>query len=146
MELRSEPSTVATDRQRSALLARAIAAKRQSFEEYQDQPAEPQNQQLKGGGVDSVKQRFRERMAARMRQQQPTRSQNDQHAKQDQHSSRGSYSRDLPVSKPQEMPRPAKPQTSSRPNILSLAGEEMFQHLDFYERSLKAVESQREVR
>lgn len=146
MELQSEPSTVAIDRQRSALLARAIAAKRQSSGEYQDQPAESQSQQLKGGGVDSVKQRFRERMAARMRQQQPTRSQIDQQARQDQRSSYNGYSRNLPVSKPQEMPRPAKPQTSSRPNILSLAGEEMFQHLDFYERSLKAVESQREVR
>jgi hypothetical protein len=98
--------------------------------------------QPKGNGngeVDSVKQRFRERMAARMRQTPSGVTDNEPSRSQQPTSYFGSTSRHGLSGRPMK----ANTSPAGSPNILSLAGEEMFQHLDFYERSLKAVESQR---
>lgn len=132
IELQSEPSANGTDRQRSALLAKVIASKRQSTPEGPD--ASTMENQPKEGGVDSVKQKFRERTAARKRQNLAAR-QESKPGTQLVHTTRNGSS-----------PTNSKPiRSAAQHSILSLAGEEMFQYLDFYERSLQAVEHKRDV-
>lgn len=143
-ELQSEPSTATTDRQRSVVLAKAIAARKQ--QQLPREPTATQNENASQvSNVEGVKQRFRERMAARMRQKP-----NAGRADQQPQYGRGSSGQDT-TQHPgnryfmQETPKPAgKSPALERQKLIRLAGEEMFQHLDFYERSLKAVETLRE--
>jgi hypothetical protein len=142
-ELQSEPSTSTTDRQRSVVLAKAIAARQQSSREA---PC-TQNDSVKTTNtkVDDVKQRFRERMTARMRQTNP-----ESNAQAIEQPVTRSHHHIIPTqpryfmeaSKP--VPPAAKAVDFDRQKLIRSAGEEMFQHLDFYERSLKAVELKRE--
>jgi len=145
VELQSEPSTTTPDRKRSAVLAKAMAARRTSISEPQNQQQNataPNNPQ---STVDVVKQRFRDRMAARLRggSNPPAPEEQPQPAREEQQqptSKPNSY-----FGKPRSTPAPKTAAPAfDRQRLIRLAGEEMFQHLDFYERSLKAVEGQRE--
>lgn len=144
VELQSEPSTATTDRQRSVVLAKAIAARKQ--QQLPTGPTATQNDNASQvSNVEGVKQRFRERMAARMRQksnaggghQQPQVGRGNNGQDTTQHPGNRYFM--------QATPKPAvKSPALERQKLIRLAGEEMFQHLDFYERSLKAVETSRE--
>ena len=70
VELQSEPSTATSDRQRSVVLAKAIAARQQSSKERAAVQHQNNGPSLSpaGSNVEGVKQRFRDRMAARLRQ------------------------------------------------------------------------------
>ena len=126
MELQSEPSTAVVDKEHSAA---AIAKNYAMHRNETEQPGQ-------GGGVpdkatsraaidkeklEGVKQRFRDRIAARKRE-----------------SNRTTASATTPQGKPAVPVTPSPPQTAR--SLFRSAGEEMYQHLDFYERSLKAVE------
>lgn len=132
-DLQSEPSTAVSDRQRSVVLAKAIATRHQSL----------QKKELTGisnqSTVDGVKQRFRDRMAARLRRDAPTNGAGNRSRQPAQQAPQQAYFM-------RETPIPAKKTTSDfdRQKLMRSAGEEMFQHLDFYHRSLEAVESQRD--
>lgn len=144
-ELKSEASTAVVDRQRSAILAKAIASRNQDHSERQGQGQ--QNQSGEGfnsnqSTVDATKQRFRDRMAARLRRDAPpnaTERRSSSHELPDQAAPHNAYLM-------RETPKPVKKTTPDfdRQKLIRSAGEEMFQHLDFYERSLQAVENQRE--
>lgn len=82
--------------------------------------------------VDSVKQRFRDRMAQRQQQQPPTPPQQQQPSR---------YS--SPFSQPPVRQRLVSLRTPEERNLLRSAGEEMCSQMDFYERSLKAVDTVR---
>ena len=129
-ELQSEPSTTTTDRQRSVVLAKAIAARQQSTKERSTQQNDNRDNQ---SNVEDVKQRFRDRMAARLRQKN------------------AGVNGDRPNVSPastryimQDDPKPANKAPTQRQKLIRLAGEEMFSHLDFYQRSLEAVQTSRE--
>lgn len=119
-ELQSESSTAIENRERSAAIAQHYAPDRSS------------DTAGRGGGidkqkVDGVKQRFRERVAARKaatNAQQP-------------YESRSPYY-PTPAHEP-----PHNSPTQHVRDVFRSAGEEMYQHLDFYERSLRAVEDSR---
>lgn len=133
-ELQSEPSTTTTDRQRSVVLAKAIAARQKSFSNRQGQQKDGNTAyQVK---VEGVKQRFRDRMAARMKQNNSEAGAYDQQPPRNSSRVQGNTSgrpvKSVPANKIEKQ------------KLIRLAGEEMFQHLDFYERSLQAVENQRE--
>jgi hypothetical protein len=130
-ELQSESSHYAVDREHSATLANNFSSRQQ-----QQPPHHHQQQQQKTTGsvvsentgrmdknkIDEVKKRFRDRIAAK--KQQPTHNCNAPAA-----------NRYTPAVTP-----------SPQPNFRSFfrsAGEEMHQQLDFYERSLRAVENDR---
>ena len=104
LELQSEPSTAAPDTREAAQIAQSFAMHRN------DNPA-PSITSRSGqekAKLEGVKQRFRDRVAAKKRERSAA-----------------------PIN-----PSPQQVQRS----LIRSAGEEMFQHLDFYERSLKAVE------
>ena len=97
-DLQSETSTAITDRDRSVVLARAITHSNQH------------NGVSNRSKIDDIKQRFRNRSAAKSQNQNPSKQ---RFAETSKRSAGNSFHRTV--------------------------GEEMFQHLDFYERSLKAV-------
>lgn len=120
MELQSEPSSAhfGGGRQHSAAVARNLAAQRNS-------PA-----QQEGGRVgidkeklDGVKQRFRERIAAKKKLTQ---------------------TKTAPRHTPSKSSAQVSPSPASAKSLFKAAGEEMYSHLDFYERSLRAVDTTRE--
>lgn len=123
MELQSDPSSAHfLARERTAGLAK-------NFTEQQSSRAQQSNADGRGGidkeKLEGVKQRFRDRIAAKKKLAATKSTESPAH----------------PISKP-----PAQV-TSSPPNAKSLlkaAGEEMYSHLDFYERSLRAVDTSRE--
>jgi len=139
-QLQSEPSTaLSRDKQHSVVLAKAIAAK-QRFD-VQNSSTENKSIATNQNKINDVKQRFRERMAAKIRR-------ND-----GEPSETGGYTPSQTRSDLQSshLQQPTKEKTRSSRNHVSheqqklfrSAGEEMFQHLGFYERSLKAVEDSR---
>jgi hypothetical protein len=85
--------------------------------------------------VDTVKQRFRDRMAQRQQQQQPPAT-----PQQQQQPSRYSSSSSQPPVARQRLVSLRSPEER---NLLRSAGEEMCSQMDFYERSLKAVDTVR---
>jgi len=114
-ELQSESSAAITEREHSVVLARAITAKNQGRISQSGG-----NGKISQSKLEDVKQRFRNRSAGR----------NGVTAT----SKQGTSARANPTN-----PR-RDPSTQERMNMFRAVGEEMFQHLDFYERSLKAVE------
>ena len=131
-DLQSEPSTAVSDRQRSVVLAKAIATRHRSLQKKDHPDSSHQST------VDGVKQRFRDRMASRLRRDAPTIGVGI-HPQQPAQAPRPAYFM-------RETPMPVKKTTSDfgRQKLMRSAGEEMFQHLDFYHRSLEAIESQRD--
>jgi hypothetical protein len=118
VELQSEASTAIHEKERSGILTRSFAMRRN------DVVSPDSSGRISNGKVDSVKQRFRDRMAAKKEAiASPTTVNNPYGARS------------------QPSPRFITPSPPNRSALLRSAGEEMFQHLDFYERSLKAVDS-----
>ena len=102
-ELQSESSAAITEREHSVVLARAITANsRAGGMMNQRRGANPAGSRISRTKIDDVKQRFRDRSAAKG-------------ASPSQKGAANAHGFDRTI------------------------GEEMFQHLDFYERSLKAV-------
>jgi len=114
-ELQSESSAI-TDRDHSIVLAKAIAAN-SAIGEQSPQGSPPNNTEK----INGVKQRFRDRNVNRTGTVPPP-----------------SQAPHL-ASEPKNYPERVAP--SIRSLQRRLVGEEMFQHLDFYERSLRAVEN-----
>lgn len=127
IELQSESSFVTAEHEHSAALARNLSIPRPAIESPVSNPAEHSDKQR----LDNVKQRFRDRIAARKMQRHST----------PPASSPSSTGKRYHMSPQTLTPSPAK-SSAMRDFVLS-AGEEMYQQLDFYERSLRAVESTR---
>lgn len=123
-ELQSESSHAIADREHSVILARAITAKGSADASSLQRRGNRINQTT----IEGVKKRFRDRMAAKLR------------VSTGSESASSSY---LPSPSPLgSLSRTPSPRTPLPVNHkYRLAGEEMFQALDFYERSLKAVDS-----
>ena len=122
-ELQSESSTAVENREQSAAIAQNYAPDRNIDGAVRSGGIDKQK-------VDGVKQRFRERVAARKaaaNAQQP-------------HESRSPYHPTPAHVSPHHSP------TQQARDLFRSAGEEMYQHLDFYERSLRAVQNTREDR
>ena len=128
-ELQSESSHAIADREHSVILARAITARNRS----DTSSVQRRGNRINQSTIEGVKQRFRDRMAAKLR------------VSTDNDGSEGGAS--SLVTSPSNLGLPRKSPNARTPLPVThryrLAGEEMFQHLDFYERSLKAVESSR---
>lgn len=123
-DLQSEASTAFTDRDRSVVLARAITRTNQSCRIRSD----GNNGEAGGRGshrvkIDDIKQRFRNRSAAKF-QFNAADKPYDSSSKQSSFRNRSSETDN----------------NNTETNFRRTVGEEMFQHLDFYERSLKAIE------
>ena len=115
-DLQSESSAAFTEKDHSIILARAITRTNHSNKRSSDGVDRGiggrTNDRLK---IDNIKQRFRRRSAAKFQFNSSKRSNDAQnHALSNSNNNGNSFYRTV--------------------------GEEMFQHLDFYERSLKAVE------
>lgn len=122
-ELQSEASTATSDRQRSIILAKAI--RNRSVVGGRESPQN--DQRGSQARIEDVKQRFRDRMAAKMRP-----------GRQQQHNLTKAHGQNTNLREMTKSRLDAENQKVAR-----LVGEEMYQHLDFYERSLKAVENVR---
>ena len=120
-DLQSESSAAIAEREHSIVLARAITASRRA---PLSQASVPKPIGL--SKIEEVKQRFRSRSASRniLSSSRPTPA-----------SSRGFKSANTLRKKYQDQ------SVRDRNAMFRAVGEEMFQHLDFYERSLKSVES-----
>jgi hypothetical protein len=133
-ELQSESSTAIAEREHSVVLARALTTnKANNIGTPSPNKAEGRISKSK---IDDVKQRFRDRTAAKML--------NSSAETATTYSQSPSPTRSYPVNSdtPQSQDTSA---ARERSNLFRTVGEEMFQHLDFYERSLKAVESSRRI-
>lgn len=125
VELQAESSTIIAERERekSLVLAKNIAHETQSSVHERATPRISQDK------INGVKQKFRDRMAERMRASPENNP---------------SPVRRSPPTPERPMERKRTPPPSSYNNRMRMtAGEEMFSHLDFYERSLKSVERDR---
>jgi hypothetical protein len=121
--MQEESSTAIAEKEKSFFLAKAIAHETPSA--VLERGGTPRISQQR---INDVKQKFRARMAHRNRPS-PNSSQ------------QSSPRRSPPApERPPERPLPT-PTLNSR--LRMTAGEEMFQHLDFYERSLRAVDNAR---
>lgn len=123
-ELQAESSTIIAERERekTAVLAKTIAHETQSSVQEHTTPRISQEK------INGVKQKFRDRMAERMRASPETNN--------------TSPRRSSPT--PETMARSRKPPPALHDNRLrQTAGEEILGNLDFYERSLKSVERSR---
>jgi hypothetical protein len=120
-DLQSESSAAIAEREHSVVLARAITASRLSSASQASIP-----KPVGASKIEEVKQRFRSRSASRnsSSSSRPTPA-----------SSRGFKSANTLRTKYHDQA------ARERNAMFRAVGEEMFQHLDFYERSLKAVES-----
>ena len=145
VELQSESSFSGVDREHSVTLAKHINMHRHdeppstpAAADGQSSPAQtPSSNSIGKNRIDDVKKRFRDRMAARKKQQQKaqivvTPTQHATNYSSPQHAAQQVT--------PSPAARMSSPPSSGR-DIFRTAGEEMYQQLDFYERSLKAVEN-----
>jgi hypothetical protein len=131
-ELQSESTYNAVDREYTNKLADSFAIRRHA-DESPTLKGLPDKGPVGVGGInrsnlDAVKQRFRDRMAARMEQKAPP--------------------QDTFVAEPRRRvgiaPNKTAAHSSEMRDLFRSAGEEMCQQLDFYERSLRAVDNTRE--
>lgn len=121
-DLQSETSTAIAEREQSAVLARAIAITRRG----PGSQLSSIKSSISASKIEDVKQRFRSRSAGRNNFNPPRPKAPSSRAIKSSNVIRRHYSQD--------------PSFRERSAMLRAVGEEMFQHLDFYERSLKAVE------
>lgn len=126
-ELQSESSAAITEREHSLVLARAITATRGHQKPLAHAPQ--RGGRINKSKIDDVKKRFRDRTAAKMHSGAAR-----------GYGSAPRSAADIALNNRQE-PRTAQEQ--ARSNLYRMVGEEMFQHLDFYERSLKSVDAAR---
>jgi hypothetical protein len=131
IELQAESSTIIAERERekSIVLAKNIAHETQSAVQDRTTPRISQDK------INGVKQKFRDRMAERMRASPDPRS-------SPENSSPLRRSPPMPEHPVARNQQTLASQQNSR--LRMTAGEEMYSHLDFYERSLKSVEKTRE--
>ena len=118
MELQSETSQVVSER----MLASRLASRPQTPTQTSKDSIPMPGASLEKQKLDGVKQRFRERMAARKRMAEP------------EHSGTAEKVHF------QEEPTRPKHRNSYQASLMRSAGEEMYQQLDFYERSLKSID------
>jgi hypothetical protein len=132
--LQSESSTAIAEHEHSVVLARALTAnKANSIGTPSPNKAAARISKSK---IDDVKQRFRDRTAAKL-----LNSTADTVSTSFSQSPSTNRSYRMNSDTPQSQDVAAR----ERSNLFRTVGEEMFQHLDFYERSLKAVESTRRI-
>lgn len=128
-ELQSESSYAIAEREHSIVLANTIARRHGSEAHGSRNGQSAAN--VATDRVNDVKQKFRDRMAERLQSRPGTNP--------------GNYPPSIPLSNESAANRPALRPAQRSPTPRSqrrmLVGEEMYQHLDFYERSLKAVNS-----
>jgi hypothetical protein len=130
-ELQSESSTAIAEREHSVVLARVLSTKKaNNIGNPSSNKAADRTSKSK---IDDVKQRFRDRTAAKML--------NSSTETASTFSQSPSTNRSYRMNS--DMPQSQDNAARERSNLFRTVGEEMFQHLDFYERSLKAVESTR---
>ncbi len=122
-DLQSESSTAIAEREHSVVLARAIAATRRG----PGSQLSSVKSNISTSNIEDVKQRFRNRSAGRNNLNPPRPTPVPSRGTKSSSSIRRNYHQD--------------PTTRERSAMLRAVGEEMFQHLDFYERSLKAVDA-----
>lgn len=125
-ELQSEPSTAIADKEQSAAaIAKNYSMHRNDAPHQMLQPEVARSTTSRTGidkeKLDGVKQRFRDRIAAKKKQ------------------ANGFGATTMSPPGKAASPVTPSPQQTAR-TLFRSAGEEMYQHLDFYERSLKAVE------
>ena len=128
-ELQSESSSALAEKEMSAAIAHRYApepgfASEQRYAQDQLSETVSRSRAINKEKIDGVKQRFRDRIAARKRQATPMNI-----APVEKHSPRH-YRKNLA----QVTPSPPNGR-----NLVRSAGEEMFQQMDFYERSLRSV-------
>ena len=125
-DLQSESSVAAPEREHSVVLARAITANnRPGLQIPQTNSARNTTSgRISRSKIDDIKQRFRDRSAAKQ-------------------GNSVIPAPDRVVGQPRVENLANGRQNASAQNnsLYRTAGEEMFQHLDFYERSLKAIEN-----
>jgi hypothetical protein len=126
-DLQSETSHAIAEKEHSVILARSFAMRRNDAVSP-DSASNHSSGRISKGKVDSVKQRFRDRMAAKKQQSASPSVMETPY---------GALARNSPS---YITPSPSPPQ--NRSSLFRSAGEEMYQHLDFYERSLKAVDGE----
>jgi hypothetical protein len=124
-ELQSESSAAITEREHSVVLARAITANTRGASiqarKVGASSGPASGSRISRSKIDDIKKRFRDRSAAK-----------------------NSSSSSGPWNAPGDFSsRPTNPPTSNGNSFFRTVGEEMYQQLDFYERSLKAVEETR---
>jgi hypothetical protein len=125
-EVQSESSSQAPAKENSAIIAKSLAMKRADLVgPVQDtsRAVLESKRRISNDKIQDVKQRFRERMAAK---------------KQD-----SGCPSDLPSSSHHRSLSPPKQSHRVIKDLLRSADEEMFQQMDFYERSLQAVDRTR---
>jgi hypothetical protein len=164
LELQSESSFHgAVDREHSSTLAKSIAMHRHDEPSYRPQQQQQQRNGSGGEGrgnpekqkIDDVKKRFRDRVAARKQASHShtavtspaavappayfpssgTTGVFGELSASNHRSSLPSHQASAPSFSP-----PSSTKAGSPPSLFRSAGEEMYQQLDFYERSLRAVE------
>jgi hypothetical protein len=127
-ELQSESSYTITEREHSVVLAKTIARRHGSESHGSRNGQSAVN--VATDRINDVKQKFRDRMAERIQSRSGINP--------------GKYPPSIPQSDQSAANRPALRPAQRSPTARSqrrmLVGEEMYQHLDFYERSLKAVD------
>jgi len=126
-ELQAESSTIIAERERekSVVLAKTIAHETQSAIQERTTPRISQEK------IDGVKQKFRDRMAERMR------------ASPEVVVNPSPSPKRSPPTPEHPWEQKKSPQSAQNNRLRQTAGNEMYSHLDFYERSLKSVERSR---
>jgi len=128
-DLQSESSAAITEREHSVVLARAIAANnRRGPGSTPTGGSKASVPTICSSKIEDVKQRFRNRSAGRNNMNPPRPNSTSSRGFKSGNTLRRKYSQDNNSAR-------------ERNAMYRAVGEEMFQHLDFYERSLKAVES-----
>lgn len=128
-ELQSESSYAIAEREHSIVLAKTIA-KRHGAESRGSKIGQS-SASVASDRVNDVKQKFRDRMAERLQTRSGTHPGNDAPSVP--------LSNQSLVNRPTQRPSQRSPTQRSQRRML--VGEEMYQHLNFYERSLKAVDA-----
>lgn len=123
LEVQSEASSPAPMKENSALIAKSLAMRRNDVVGPVNDTSRAvmeSKTRINNEKIQDVKQRFRERIAAKK---------NDS----------GVHANFRPSSST-DGPTPGGPSQALSKDVFRSAGEEMFQQMDFYERSLKAVD------
>jgi hypothetical protein len=152
LELQSEASNAISEREHSAILARTYTPIHppQRAAAGAVSPAPDMQETMSHASridkekIDGVKQRFRDRMAAKNQGGGPSPSSSSPLAPSATLVSR--YGRLQHQPSLQRINKPSPPQRATvQSSLMRSAGEEMFSHLDFYERSLKSVAQLRDA-
>ena len=125
VELQSETAHSSTEREQSAILTRNLTAARQNQTARNRSSVPLASGTLSQSSVEDVKRRFRDRMAQR-KKKTPSES--------------SSFPIRLSCERPASRYSPHESAPVPSNDLLRSAGEELYSHLDFFQRSLRAVE------